>query len=150
MYHAIVRRLTRRMFTLVNNHGYDEVLSSCAPNIYHRFGGTHALSGERHDAEGLRRWFARLGRLVPTLHLDIREMWIKGFPWNTTVIVRWVGTAQYPDGSPYHQHGVHIVALRWGKVTAIDANEDSQEVNSMMIALALGGVTEATATPILS
>ncbi len=35
------------------------------------FGGHHALSGERHDREALRRWFERLGGLAPTLHLSI-------------------------------------------------------------------------------
>jgi len=66
------------------------------------------------------------------------------------VIIRWTGTATFPDGSPYHQHGVHIVSLRWGKVTAIDANEDSQAVAELMAALAATGVDEATAAPILS
>jgi len=150
MYHAIIRRLASRNFQLVNTKGYGEILASCVPSVHHRFGGTHALGGERHDAEALRLWFQRLGRLVPTLHLEIRDLWVKGAPWDTTVIVRWVGTAQYPDGSPYDQHGVHIIDLRWGKVTSIDANEDSQAVTSMMAALAAAGVTEATAEPILS
>lgn len=118
--------------------------------MHHRFGGTHALGGERHDADALRRWFERLGRLVPTLRLEIRDVWVKGPPWDTTVIVRWVGTARFPDGSPYDQHGVHVIALRWGKVTSIDANEDSQAVTMMMAALAAAGVTEATAAPIVS
>jgi ketosteroid isomerase-like protein len=150
MYHAIVKRLASRNFSLVNTKEYDAIIASCVPNVHHRFGGTHALGGERHDAAALRRWFDRLGRLVPTLHLEIKDVWVKGFPWKTTVIVRWVGTAQFPDGSPYNQHGVHIIALRWGKVTSIDANEDSQEVTVMMDALAATGVIEATAPPILS
>jgi hypothetical protein len=33
-----------------------------------------------------------------------------------------------PDGSPYNNHGVHIIRMRWGKVFDIDANEDSQLV----------------------
>jgi hypothetical protein len=45
---------------------------------------------------------------------------------------------------------VHIVTLRWGTVTAIDANEDSQAVTELMAALAATGVAEATAAPILT
>jgi len=77
-------------------------------------------------------------------------MWVKGWPWATTVIIQWTGTASTPNGSPYHQHGVHIVTLRWGTVTSIDANEDSQAVTEQMAALAAAGVDEAAAEPILS
>jgi len=150
MYHALVKRLASRNFSLVNTKDYDTLLASCAPDIHHQFGGDHALGGERHDTAALRLWFERLGRLVPTLHLDIRDVWVKGLPWNTTVVVRWTGTAQYPDGTPYDQHGVHVIALRWGKVTAIDANEDSQAVTRMMAAVAATGNTEANAAPITS
>ncbi len=150
MYHAFVKRLTARNFTYVNTQDYDALVASCVPHVHHRFGGDHALGGERHDTVALRLWFDRLGRLVPTLRLQIRDLWVTGMPWNTVVIVRWTGTAEYPDGSPYDQHGVHVITLRWGRVTSIDANEDSQAVARMMAALAAIGVTEATAAPITS
>lgn len=150
MYSRIVKRLTTRSFDLVNTRGWDELLASCAPDIHHRFGGDHALGGERHDTVALRQWFERLGRLVPSLRLQIRDIWVKGMPWDTTVVVRWIGTAVFPDGSPYAQHGVHLVTLRWGRVVAIDANEDSQLVVQLMAALAATGIAEATAAPITS
>ncbi|MCS5733436.1 nuclear transport factor 2 family protein [Herbiconiux daphne] len=150
MYFTIVKRLARRNFELVNRKGYDQIVASCVPDVRHRFGGTHALGGERHDAVGLRRWFDRLGRLVPTLRLEVTDLWATGPPWNTTVIIRWVGTARFPDGSPYDQHGVHVVGLRWGKVTSIDANEDSQAVATMLDAVAATGVAEASAAPIVT
>jgi ketosteroid isomerase-like protein len=148
MYHALVKRIAAKNFELINTKGHAELLASCTPDITHRFGGDHALGGQRHTRDALGKWLDRLGRLVPSLHLTITDMWVKGWPWNTTVVIRWTGTATFPDGSPYHQHGVHIVTLRWGKVTAIDANEDSQAVTELMAALAATGVTEATAAPI--
>jgi hypothetical protein len=51
---------------------------------------------------------------------------MKGFPWNTTVIMRWSAVQDLLDGSPYDNHGVHIIRMCWGKVFDIDANEDSQ------------------------
>jgi hypothetical protein len=41
------------------------VLKAVAPNVHHRLAGTHALSGERHDKEALRRWFRRVAASSP-------------------------------------------------------------------------------------
>lgn len=150
MYHSIVKRIALRNFLRVNAKDYEAILKGCSPDIYHRFGGHHALGGERHDREGLRRWFERLGRLSPTLRLTVHDVWVKGFPWNTTVIVRWSGVQEMPDGSPYDNHGVHVVRMRWGKVSEIDANEDSQLVAEGLRIWAAHGVKEALAEPILS
>ncbi len=65
MYHAIVKRIARKNFLRVNQKDYDSLLKDCAPNVHHRFGGTHALGGERHDKEALGLWLGRLGRLGP-------------------------------------------------------------------------------------
>ena len=101
MYHTIVKRIATKNFERVNDNDYDALLKDCAPNIHHRFGGHHALGGERHDRETLRRWFQRLGRLCPTLKLTVHDVWVKGWPHNTTIIIRWTGTQTLPDGSPY-------------------------------------------------
>jgi ketosteroid isomerase-like protein len=55
-----------------------------------------------------------------------------------------------PDASPYENHGVHIIQMRWGKVVDIDANEDSQLVAEALKIAAAHGVQEAVAEPILS
>lgn len=80
MYHAIVKRIAARNFTRVNEKNYDALLKDCAPDVYHRFGGSHALGGERHDREALRRWFDRLGRVSPNLLLTVHDIWAKGTP----------------------------------------------------------------------
>ena len=114
MYHAIVKRIALQNFLRVNQKDYTPILKGCSPDIHHRFGGHHALGGERHDREALRRWFERLGRLAPTLQLTVHDVWVKGGPWNTTVIMRWSAAQDLPDGSPYNNHGVHIIRMRWG------------------------------------
>jgi ketosteroid isomerase-like protein len=90
MYHAIVKRIALQNFLRVNQKDYAPILKSCSPDVHHRFGGHHALGGERHDREALRRWFERLGRLAPTLQLTVHDVWAKGGPWNTTVIMQCV------------------------------------------------------------
>ena len=150
MYHAIVKRIARKNFLRVNQKNFDALLEDCAPNIHHRFGGRHALGGERHDREALARWFARLGRLGATLQITVHDVWVKGWPWDTTIIVRWSATQDMPDHSPYLNRGVHIVRMKWGKIVDIDANEDSQVVAEALKVFAAHGLEEALADPIVS
>ena len=75
------------------------------------------------------------------MKLTVRDVWVKGWPHNTTVIIRWVGTQTLPDGAPYENHGVHIVRMRWGKAVDIDANEDSQLVAESLKTAAAHGVS---------
>jgi ketosteroid isomerase-like protein len=150
MYHTIVKRIAKRNFERVNQRDFDSLLDDCAPNVYHRFGGTHALGGERHDRVALGLWLARLARLGTNLRLTVTDVWVKGLPHNTTVVVRWTATDDLPDGSQYLNHGVHVVRMKWGKITEIDANEDSQAVTESLKLRAAYGVREAEAAPILS
>jgi ketosteroid isomerase-like protein len=121
LYHFFVKRLIRQSFDHVNNRNWDALLSSIAPNIHHRFAGNHALGGERHDKETLRRWFERVGRVLPNLHLEVKNIWVKGWPWHTTVLVH-----------------------------ALDVFEDSQEVVRGLTAQAAAGLNEAIAEKIES
>ncbi|WP_158820456.1 nuclear transport factor 2 family protein [Granulicella sp. S156] len=150
MYHAIVRKIARQNFERVNRKEYEAILAGCAPNIRHRFGGLHSMGGTRHDLAALRRWFERLGHVSPTLHLTVKDVWVKGWPHNTVVIMRWESTGTNADGSAYENHGVHIIRMRWGKVVDIDANEDSQAVAESLKIQGRNGIAEAVAEPIIS
>ena len=150
MYHSIVKRIARKNFLRVNQKDFEALLGDCAPNVHHRFGGAHALGGERHDREALRQWFGRLGRLGKHLTLKVEDVWVKGLPNDTTIIIRWSATDSLPDASPYKNRGVHIVKMRWGKVVDIDAHEDSQAVAEGLEKQAALGVAEATAAQIVS
>ena len=113
LYSYIVKRRIRQTFEHVNNHRWDEVLKPVAPNIHHRFGGAHALSGERHDKKALRRWFERLGRVLPNVHLKVNNIWVQGSPWHTAVFAQWDATATLLNGdASYFNHGLHVFTLR--------------------------------------
>lgn len=150
IYGAIVKKNIRQAFDQVNDRRWDELMESIAPRVHHRFGGVHAIGGERHDRETLRLWFERLARVLPNLQLKINNIWVKGPPWHTMVFVQWDGTATLLDGGPYFQHAVHVITLRWGKIAALDVFEDSQEVTRALAIQAEGGLEEAEAEPILS
>jgi len=53
MYHAIVKRIALQNFLRVNEKDYGAILMGCSPDVRHRFGGDHALGGERHERESL-------------------------------------------------------------------------------------------------
>ena len=134
----------------VTNHRWDDLLQSIAPRVHHSFLGAHAIGGERHDKETLRRWFGRLGRVLPNLQLEINDIWVKGWPWHTTVFVQWDGTATLLNGGGYVQHAIHVITLRSGEIHALDVFEDSQEVARALGAQAAAGLEEAVAEPIVS
>src|SRR5262245_9735719 len=150
LYRAIVKKKIRESFDQVNNHQWDDLMNSISPNVHHRFGGVHAIGGQRHDRDTLRLWFERLARVLPNLHLTIKNIWVEGWPWHTMVFVQWDGTATLLDGGPYSQHAVHVITLRWGKIAALDVFEDSQEVDRALTIQAAAGLKEAVAAPILS
>ena len=69
IYSMIVKKRIRQSFDQVNSHDWDALMTSIAPDVHHRFLGAHAIGGERHDRDTLRRWFERLGRVLPNLQL---------------------------------------------------------------------------------
>src|SRR3954451_2000084 len=150
LYSAIVKNRIRQSFDHVNNHRWDELLGSIAPAVDHRFLGAHAIGGQRHDRETLRRWFERLARVLPNLQLEIRNIWVQGWPWHTMVFVQWDGAATLLDGGPYRQHAIHVITLKWGKIHALDVFEDSQEIARALAVQAGAGLAEAVEEPILS
>src|SRR5437763_15511337 len=81
MYSYIVEREIRKTFDHVNNHRWDEAVKAVVPHVHHRVSGAHALGGERNDKQALRRWFERLGRVLPTLHITVNNVWVKDWPW---------------------------------------------------------------------
>ena len=109
----------------------------------HHFAGDHALGGTRHDIEVLRRWFNRLKNVLPNLQFDVKNVWVKGWPWRTTIIVQWVAIATLANGEPYVNSGVYIIAVRWGKVYSLDVSGDSQAVAAGLAKQAVARIREA-------
>jgi ketosteroid isomerase-like protein len=151
IYSYFVEKLVRQSFDHVNDHRWDELLKSVAPNVHHRFGGSHSIGGERHDKEAMRRWLERLGRVLPNLHLKVNQVWVTGWRWDTTVFVQWDATATLLNGdNSYFNRGFHVISMRWGTAHALDVFEDSQEVARGLAAQAAAGLKEAVAEQIVS
>jgi ketosteroid isomerase-like protein len=151
LYSHFVEKSIRQSFDHINNHRWDDALKAVAPRVHHRVSGAHALGGERHDKESLRRLFERLGRVLPTLRLTVNNVRVKGWPWRTTVFAQWDGAATLLDGDgSYINRGLHVFTLRWGRVQALEEFQDSQAAARGLAAQAAAGLTEASAGPIVS
>jgi ketosteroid isomerase-like protein len=150
LYSHIVKKKIRETFDHVNNHRWDEAVKAVAPRIHHRVSGVHALAGERHNKEAVRRWFERLGRVQPNLHIKVNNVWVKGWPWDTTVFAQWNGTATLLNGNAYVNRGLHVFTLRWGKVHALEEFQDSEAAANALAAQAAAGLEEAAAEPIVN
>ena len=149
LYSYIVEKRIRQTFDHVNNHRWDEAVEAVAPNIHHRVSGIHALGGERVGKEAVRKWFERLGHVLPNLHIKVNKIWVKGWPWDTTVFVQWDGKATLLNGSSYINRGLHVFTLRWGKVFALEEFQDSQAAAFGLDVQAASGLKEAAAEQIV-
>ena len=151
IYGYVVRMKIRQTFDHVNNHRWDKAVEALAPNIHHRVSGAHALGGERHDKDSVRRWFERLGRVFPNLHISVTDVTVKGWPWNTKVFAQWDGKATLLNGAAtYINRGLHVFTLRWGRVCALEEFQDLQAAARGLAAQGAAGLEEAGAEPIVS
>ncbi len=149
MYQTIVRRRARKIFRLVSEGKYEPILEMMAKNLRHTYLGTHPGAGTRRSVDGVRLWFERVYRLFPGLRHDVKEILVRGGPWNTVVAVQWVGHVKSPKvEEPLEYEGVHVVRFRWGRVTEIIAYPESGKLEAYCKRLAEEGVEEADAAPI--
>ncbi|SDE61078.1 Ketosteroid isomerase-related protein [Paracoccus isoporae] len=120
MYHAIVRRRIRGLFDAINRGDTQPILDAFAPEGEHVFlGADHALAGRRDRPESIRAWYQRLMALTPDIHFDLHRIDIAGTPWNTIASIEWTERNSGTDGIEMTNHGVHVVHLRWGKMTRL-------------------------------
>src|SRR5687767_1062356 len=120
MYHRFVRKQLLHTFERLNARDYDAVMAVFDPaHVEHSFPGQHALGGTRRTMEACRRWYARLARVLPVLRFDVRQVTVAGWPWDTRAAVEWSDEGRTADGEPFRNQGVHLVRIRWGRVTSL-------------------------------
>ena len=143
-----VERNVRATFRHIGQRDYETLLEQTAPSVLHVFPGDHALGGTRHTRDALRRWFERLFLLFPELHFEVKEVIVRGLPWDATIMVQWENWGSARDRQPYANQGAHVLRLRWGRVIYLHEYLDSQRVAAVCRRLARQGVSEAAAEPL--
>ncbi len=149
MYHAYVRGQVRRLFEAVNRGDAGPVLRLFAGRFEHVFLGDHALGGARTTLLATREWYARLYRLLPDIHFDIRRIWVSGAPWNTIVVIEWDESNSGTDGVRTSNLGIHTLELKWGRATRLIICPDTVPLIATLDRLSGAGNTEAHAAPIV-
>ncbi|PZF86298.1 nuclear transport factor 2 family protein [Jiangella anatolica] len=133
VYHAIVRAKVRRLWTRIAETGdFRPAVAQAAPDVRFRFVGDSALGADLTGREEFARWFARAAEILPGLHLEPTEILVKGWPWNTTVVVRLAISATLADGSAYTNEGVQWVRIRWGRMVDDYVLEDTARLRDAL------------------
>ena len=148
MYKAIVRKQVRRVFGGLNQGNFNPALEGMSASFDHYFAGEHSLGGVRTNRDSMRKWFERLFRLNRNLDFDLKHIAVAGPPWDTTVTVEWTDGATLANGSPYLNRGVHVVRMKWGKVTSLHAYLDTAVWIDACKVMERDGIAEAAADPI--
>lgn len=150
MYKTIARRRIKATFEALGRGDWEAGIADVSDDVHHIFPGDNAIGGERHSKEAMSRWFERVYRLIPELRFEIKNVAVKGPPWDMMVAVEWADHGHAADGVPYENEGAHWIRLRRGKATYIHAFLDSDKVTRMCERMAAGGIDEAAAEPITS
>ena len=150
MYKTIARRKVEAIFEGLGRGDWKAGIADVADDVHHVFPGDNAIGGERHSKEAMGRWFERVYRLIPELRFEVRNVAVKGWPWDMMVAVEWTDHGRAADGVPYSNEGAHWIRLRRGKATYIHAFLDSDKVTQMCQRMAASGIEEAAAEPITS
>lgn len=148
MYKAIVRRQVRNTFNRLNEGNFGPALDGMADHFDHYFAGEHCLGGVRNNRESMEKWFERLFRLNRNLDFDLKHIAVSGTPWNTTITVEWTDGATLANGAPYLNRGVHVVRMKWGKVTSLHAYLDTAVWIDACRSMLNDGIAEAAAPEI--
>ena len=148
IYKAIVKRRARDLFAALSRGDWKTATKDLADDVHHVFPGDNALGGERHSRESMERWFERLYRLIPEIQLEVHEVVVKGWPWDTAIAVEWTDRGRAADGQPFENEGTHWIRLRWGKGVSVHAYLDTEKVTAITERLAAAGIAEAAEPPI--
>jgi ketosteroid isomerase-like protein len=148
MYKAIARRKARQTFESLSRGDWEAALADVAEDVHHVFPGDNALGGERHSKQAMRRWFERVYTVFPGLNFGVKQIAVRGWPWDMWVSIEWTDRAEPRDGVPYANDGAHWIRLQRGKATYIHAYLDTEPVTETCRRLAAQGLDEAGAPPI--
>ncbi|HET9871808.1 MAG TPA: nuclear transport factor 2 family protein [Propionibacteriaceae bacterium] len=143
-----MKRKLRHSFDEVNRGNLGAIVRQFSPDAEHWFSGSHGLSGRRDNIADISQWYDRLAVVLPDLKFEITAVTVSGWPWNTVAMVEWVDSFTDRQGYRYSNQGVHIIGLKWGKLTSLHIYCDTQKLSDACRALGEQGVKLATAPPI--
>ncbi|MFS4438301.1 nuclear transport factor 2 family protein [Paracoccaceae bacterium GXU_MW_L88] len=148
MYHSIVEKKIRVLFGEISRGRMEPIFDGFADQFEHRFFGEHALGGARHTMTATRAWYQRLFRLLPEIRFTVNRVAVRGMPWDTMAVVEWSEENRAADDVRSVTNGVHVVWIRWGKITRMLIIPETDRLVATLERLDQAGFSEAKAAPI--
>ncbi len=148
MYQWIFKRKIREGFEDISQGRFEKLLRQFSPEIEFSFPGDHAIAGQFHTRETVRQWFERVHRIFPGLHIEARNIFVSGLPWNAVVVTQFRISDRLLDGTLYQNQGVQVARIRWGRVVEDHLIEDTQLLTTILERVAKLGNAEASAPPL--
>jgi ketosteroid isomerase-like protein len=128
MYHQIVKGKIREGFRQLSQGNSEGVLSQFSPQAHFLFAGDHALGCDSQDPATIRQWFQRLFEIFPGLQFEVHTLIVSGWPWDTRAANYFSIRCTRPDGQKYHNSGVQLLRLQWGRIVEDYIYEDTQKL----------------------
>jgi len=148
MYHRFVAGKVRQAFAEISAGNWEAMVAGMAPEFTYRFYGDHALSGERHTHEALRRWWQRCFRLLPETRFEV-----PGRARRRLAVAHQGGDRRHRRRRPGRRHAVpeHRAPVphhALGQDHEVRTLEDTAVLERALDRLAAAGIEEAHAAPI--
>ncbi len=126
-YGWIVAALIRRAVRRINAGDMGPLLSSFAEDATLVFPGDHSWGAEYSGKAEIRAFLERFVEVG--IRLEPHEILVQGWPWNTTVMLRFTNEARDENGSVvYSNRGAIFARAAWGKIKYQEDYEDTQKV----------------------
>jgi len=120
---AMIRRAVRR----TNGGDIGPLLGSFAADATLLFPGDHSWGGEYKGKAAIRGFLERFVEVG--INLRPHEIVVQGWPWNTTVMLRFTNEARDKNGDVvYANKGAIFARAAWGKIKYQEDYEDTQKV----------------------
>jgi ketosteroid isomerase-like protein len=130
MFRLIARWMIKRSLRAHVRGDVDALLASYSSDVVFRFPGKSSWAGELHGKQEVRRWLERFHRLG--LKLEVDEILIGGWPWNTKVALHFTDHLTTPDGTVVYENTGFIYARgSWGKIREYEVVEDTEKVAAL-------------------
>jgi ketosteroid isomerase-like protein len=126
-YGWIVSIMIRRGVRRINAGDIGPMLSSFAQDATLVFPGEHSWGGEYKGKAEIKKFLERFVELG--IQLEPHEILVQGWPWKTTVMLRFTNEARDASGNVvYANRGAIFAQAVWGKIKYQEDYEDTQKV----------------------
>ena len=126
-YGWIVAMLIRRGVRRINAGDIGLMLDSFADDATLVFPGDHSWGGEYKGKAEIKKFLRRFVEVG--IQLEPHEILVQGWPWKTTVLLRFTNEARDANGNVvYANRGAIFAQAAWGKIKRQEDYEDTQKV----------------------